>query len=226
MASGNNFGKALIATGQKLKPTAGGAMRKVLEVAIDGAAGVPSAKEAASSHLGKKSDRDQAIDALVTQHIALAGAQGFATNLGGLVTMAVTLPANLAGVAVIQCRMVAAIAHLRGYDLDDNRVRSAILMCLLGESSATELITAGDLPSTPMAIATAPVFDRDLDLTVSNHVLGQLLQQLGGKRIGVLLARRIPVVGGGVGAATDGWATFQVASYARAEFVDRRHRAQ
>lgn len=222
MATANEIGKALIATGQRLKPSAGGAMRKVLEVAIDGAVGVPSARDSAVSHLGKKPDREAAIDALVTQHVALAGAQGFATNLGGLVTMAVTLPANLAGVSVIQCRMVAAIAHLRGYDLDDNRVRSAILMCLLAENTATGLIKSGDLPSTPMAIATAPAFDADLDSTIANHVLGQLMQQLGGKKLGVLLARRIPIIGGGVGAATDGWSTFTVASYARAEFADRR----
>lgn len=222
MATANEIGKALIATGQKLRPTAGGALRKVLEIAIDGAAGIPSARDAAASHLGKRSDRESAIDAVVTQHVTLAGAQGFATNLGGLITMAVTMPANLAGVAVIQCRMVAAIAHLRGYDLDDNRVRSAILMCMLGENNATDLIRSGDLPSTPMAVATAPAFDSDLDNTISNHVLGQLMQQLGGKKLGVLLARRIPVIGGGVGAATDGWATFTVASYARAEFADRR----
>ena len=41
--------------------------------------------------------------------------------------MAVTVPANIAGLALIQCRMVAAIAHLRGYDLDDRRTRNAIL---------------------------------------------------------------------------------------------------
>jgi len=31
---------------------------------------------------------------------------------------------------VIQCRMVAGIAHLRGYELSDPRTRDAILACL------------------------------------------------------------------------------------------------
>lgn len=224
MATAKEFGKALIATGQKLTPTAGGAMRRVLELAIDGTTGLPGARDSAAGHLGRRNDRESAIDALVTQHVALAGAQGFVTNVGGLVSMVVTLPANLAGVSVIQCRMVAAIAHLRGYDLNDNRVRSAILMCLLGEEPATQLIRSGELPSTPMAIATAPAFDADLDKTIANQVLAQLLQQMGGKKLGVLLGRRIPVIGGGVGAVADGWSTFGVASYARAEFVDRRVR--
>ncbi|MGA4506873.1 EcsC family protein [Propionibacteriaceae bacterium G1746] len=225
MANAKDFGKALIATGQKITPTAGGAMRRVLDLAIDGAAGLPGARSSAAGHLDKKNDREEAIDSLVTQHVALAGAQGFATNIGGLITMAATVPANLVGVTVIQCRMVAAIAHLRGYDLNDNRVRSAILMCLLGENHATELIRDQVLPSSPMAIATAPAFDAKLDQEISSQVIAQLLQIVGGKKIGLLLGRRIPVIGGGVGAVTDGWQTFSVASYARAEFIDRRHRS-
>ena len=63
----------------------------------------------------------------------LAGAQGFVTNLGGLVTAAVAIPVNITGLALIQCRMIAGIAHLRGYDLDDPKVKNAILVCLLGE---------------------------------------------------------------------------------------------
>ena len=41
--------------------------------------------------------------------------------------MALTIPTNITGLALIQCRMIAGIAHLRGYDLDDPRVRNAIL---------------------------------------------------------------------------------------------------
>ena len=67
-----------------------------------------------------------------------AGAQGFVTNLGGLVTAAVTIPANITGLALIECRMIAGIAHLRGYDLDDPRVRNAILVCMLGEDEVDD----------------------------------------------------------------------------------------
>lgn len=222
MPTAGDIGRAIMTTRDRLTPTAGGAMRRVLEAAIDGVAGLPGARTAAAKHLGKAADREEAIDALVTQHVGLAGAQGFATNLGGILMMAVSVPANMAGVSVIQCRLVAAIAHLRGYDLGDNRVRSAILMCMLGERTATELVQAHTLPSTPMAIATAPAFDPELDITIADQVVGQLLTQVGGKKIGLLIGKRIPFVGGGVGAVTDGWTTFAIASYARQEFADRR----
>ena len=72
---------------------------------------------------------------VIENHVRYAGAQGFVTNLGGLATAAVALPTNITGLALIQCRMVAGIAHLRGYDLDDPRVRNAILACILGEDA-------------------------------------------------------------------------------------------
>ena len=91
--------------------------------------------------------------------MSLAGAQGFLTNIGGLVTMTVTIPANVSGLALLQAHMVGGIAHLRGYDLADPRVRNAVLACMLGGDSVTSLIKAKKLPSSPMAIATAPAYD-------------------------------------------------------------------
>ena len=93
----------------------------------------------------------------------MAGAQGFLTNIGGLVTMPVAVPANIAGLALLQCRMVAGIAHLRGYDLEDKRTRNAILASLLGEERMLALIKKKKLPGTPMALATAPVHDPHLE---------------------------------------------------------------
>jgi hypothetical protein len=36
---------------------------------------------------------------VIENHVRYAGAQGFATNLGGLATMAFTVPANISGLA-------------------------------------------------------------------------------------------------------------------------------
>lgn len=221
MANGN-IGKQLIAQGRQLGPTAGGALRRVLDVAIDGVGALPGARQAARVAMQKHGSQDVAIDALVVQHIGLAGAQGFATNLGGLATLAVAIPANLGGIAVIQTRMVASVAHLRGYDLDDNRVRSAILMCLLGRTLTEELVRRGDLPSTPLGVATAPVFDPKLDIEIAERVLATMLAQVGGKKLPLLISKRIPIIGGGVGALTDGWSTRSIARYAGEQFVVRR----
>ena len=203
---------------------AGGVLRQLFEYAIDGMGALPSVKTSAAKALQSRGDRDAAVDFLLRQHVSYASAQGFVTNLGGLATVAIALPTNLAGVAIVQIRMLAAIAHLRGYDIDDRRVRTALALAMLGEDEVRRQVAAGTLPSTPMGIATAPVYDALLDRQISERVMGDLATKVGGKHLGVFIAKRIPLVGGGVGAAADGYFTYVLGSYARKEFV-RRHRS-
>jgi hypothetical protein len=202
---------------------AGGALRRVLEVAIDGYARVPGARTVAGRHLGKHGGSvDDAIDSIVAHHVRLASAQGFLTNVGGVAALPVAIPVNLAGMAVVQVRMVAAIAHLRGYDVGDLRVRTALVMCLLGDEEVARRIGDGSLPTSPMAIATAPVFDAALDRQVADAVLADLMSRIGGKNLALVVTRRVPLLGGGVGAVVDGLATRQIGAYAKAELLRRR----
>jgi uncharacterized protein (DUF697 family) len=202
---------------------AGGMLRRVLEIAIDGVGKVPSARTVAARSLERHNGLvDEAIDGLIDQHVRLGGAQGFLTNVGGLVTLPVAIPANLTGVAVVQVRMVAAIAHLRGYDINDNRVRTALVMCLMGGEQIARHIHHGRLPTSPMAVATAPVFDAALDARVAEEVVADLIGRVSGKRLALVVTKRIPLLGGGVGAVLDGYATHQIGQYAKGELARRR----
>lgn len=205
-------------------------IQEALHRAIRGVGRLPAAAVTAERRLAehggydKPGALDEAIKDIIEQHVRYAGAQGFATNLGGLVTAAVTVPANIAGLAIIQCRMVAGIAHLRGYDLDDPRVRNALLACILGEDDVAKLIKKGLLPAPPMAIATAPAHDPHLDKLMAAEVTSELLTRVAGKRAATLVGRRIPVVGGLIGAGTDGYATWQIGRYADRELLPRTRR--
>lgn len=221
--SGNGFANLVPSTLGKVPNAAGNLLRKVLVVAIEGYSALPPAKETAAHHLQKQGHADGAIDSLIQLHIGMAGAQGFVTNIGGVITALIAMPANVAGVVVVQARMVATIAHLRGYNINDPRVRTAIAMCLVGDNLDKTLGEAG-LPTTPLVVATAPVFDVNLDQKISDHVAADLLARVTGKRVVVAMTKRVPVLGGGVGAAFDSWDTLQVARYAKAHLVDRRGR--
>lgn len=202
-----------------------GFVQEALSRAISGAGPLPGAAAAADRLVEENGgDTEQAIHDLIESHVRYAGLQGFATNLGGLVTMAVTVPANISGLALIQCHLVAGIAHLRGYDLSDRRVRNGILVCLLGEEAILALIKAKKLPGTPMAIATAPVHDPHLDAIVSAEVASELLSKVAGKRLATMVGRRTPVVGGLVGAGTDGYATWKIGRYVDRELLPRNRR--
>ena len=227
MPSAQDVGRLLargLPVASRMTPqVAGGALRHVLQLAIDGTSRLPGAKSHASRLLQRHGGSvDPAIDGIIDFHVRLAGAQGFVTNIGGIAALPVTMPANLAGVAVVQTRMVAALAHLRGYDLDDNRVRTALIMCLLGGEQVAKKIITGRLPTSPLAIATAPVFDPHLDQRVSEEVLSDLIQRVGGKNLALSITRRVPFLGGGVGAVMDGIATHQIGQYAKSELVVRR----
>lgn len=201
---------------------AGNALRTLLEIAINGSGVLPGAKAAAAKHLVKAGSAESAVESLVVSHAGLAAAQGFVTNLGGLATLAVGLPANIAGLAVVQTRLVASIAHLRGYDVDSRRVRTALVLTLLGADGVNRQIRLGALPTMPLAIATAPVFDPSLDRLVSEKVFAALAGRIGGRNAAVLFARRIPLLGGGVSGAMDGMSTLEIGAYAREQFVRRR----
>ena len=197
-------------------------VREALHRAITGVGPLPPAADAADKQRRQHGGHvDRAIHDVIENHVRYAGAQGFATNLGGLVTAAVTIPANIAGLALIEARMIAGIAHLRGYDLADPRVRNAVLTCMLGEDEVDNLVRRRKLPAPPMAIATAPTYDPDLDRIVSAHVASDMITRVAGKRLAVTVGRRVPVVGGLVGAGADGYSTWRTGRYAERELLAR-----
>lgn len=200
-------------------------VHQALDKAIIGVGPLPSAAKAADAQLEEQDgDVKRAIHEVIENHVRYAGLQGFVTNLGGLVTMAFTVPTNITGLALIQCRLTAGILHLRGYDLADPRTRAAILTCLLGEERILKLVKDGTLPGTPMEIAGAKVFDSTLNATLANEVAAELITRAMGKRLATTVGRRVPVVGGVVGAGTDAFVTWKIGRYVEREFFPRKRR--
>ncbi|MCY7399420.1 MAG: EcsC family protein [Nocardioides sp.] len=220
----NTVGRQLAPRIQEMAPgLTSGFVREALNRAIDGIGPLNPAAKAADKQLAEqKGDVDRAIHEVIENNVRIAGAQGFATNVGGLVTMAIAIPANITGLAVIQCRMVAGIAHLRGHDLSDPRVRNAILTLLLGEDQVKDLVKRKKIPTTPMALATAPAHDPTIDGVISAVVATDIITRVAGKRLATTVGRRIPVVGGVVGASADGFATWKIGRYADRELLPRR----
>jgi uncharacterized protein (DUF697 family) len=200
-------------------------VRESLIRAIDGVGPLPPAAKAADKQLREqKGDVNRAIHEVIENNVRLAGAQGFVTNLGGLVTAGVAIPVNITGLALIQCRMIAGIAHLRGYDLADPRTRDAILACLLGEEKILRMVKSRALPGTPMEIAAAPAHDPALDQRLGTEVGSELVARATGKRLAATVGRRVPVVGGVVGAGTDAFVTWRIGRYVDREFLPRKRR--
>ncbi|MGZ5401134.1 MAG: hypothetical protein ACXWDM_14085, partial [Nocardioides sp.] len=83
-------------------------VREALRRAIDGVGPLPAAAEAADTQLAEqRGNVERGVHEVIENHVRYAGAQGFITNLGGLITAGVAIPANVSGLALIQCRMIA-----------------------------------------------------------------------------------------------------------------------
>jgi hypothetical protein len=220
MGVGRSVGRKV---GERVAPSvASQYVRAVLNKAIDGVGPLRSAAESADSKLvDAGGDVEQAVSRLVRLHVALAGAQGFVTNLGGIAALAVAMPANVVGVTLVQCHLIAGIAHLRGYDLNDPRVRNAILVCMLGEDAAHGLVKASTIPATPMGLATAAAHDPTLDEHISREVTTDLIARTAGRRAVTLVGRRVPLLGGVVGGGSDAFVTWQLGQYAKRELIDQ-----
>lgn len=202
-----------------------GFVREALHRAIHGIGPLAPAAVAAERRLrDARGHRKRALNAIIDDHVRYAGAQGMLTSVGGAFTAVVTVPTNITGLALIQARMVAAIAHLRGYDLDDPRVHDAVLACLLGEEKVDALVRASKIPAPPMALATAPVHDPETQRVLAAEVTSELVAKVAGKRAAVAVTRKVPIVGGVVGMGVDGLATWRIGRYAGSELRPRARR--
>lgn len=98
--------------------------------------GVPkvssSVEKMADSYLQKYNSSETACKVMLKNQIAKCTTSGFITGFGGIITMPVTLPANITSVIYVQMRMIACTAYMAGFDLDDDETQTFVYACLAG----------------------------------------------------------------------------------------------
>jgi hypothetical protein len=191
----------------------------LLEHGIRGLGPLASAEALANEYLDEAKYRDDEarVSALVNWETGKNFTTGFLTGLGGFITLPVAVPAALAASWVVQARMAAAIARIYGHPLEDERVRTRILLAL-----------AGDVAKDAMKDLGLKVGDK-LTQRAVEQIPGRLLVELN-KRIGAKLAaqvgqrvllrfpRAVPVLGGFVAGGLDAVVCRKVGATARTLF--------
>jgi uncharacterized protein (DUF697 family) len=199
-----------------------GAIRRALDFAYDkavnGVAGMDSASEIAESYMKREGSRRDQANSLIRWQCAKAGTSGFLTGLGGLLAMPVTLPANITSVMYVQIRMIAAIAHLGGHDLKDDRVRTLVYVCLTGNAAKDVLKDIGIVVGRKLT-ENAIKSISGKTLTAINQRVGFRLLTKFGEKGAVNLGRAVPVAGGVVGATFDSVTTGIIGRIARDMFI-------
>ena len=129
---------------------------------------------------------------------------GFLCNLGGLITLPITIPTNITANMLLQTRLAAAIAVSYGLDVRDERIRQIILFSLLGNSAQSVVkdfaIQVGVKSFKNIFASNIPYASFiKISEKIGLKILAAFNQQ-GFK----LFTKAIPIVGGVIGGSLDG----------------------
>jgi uncharacterized tellurite resistance protein B-like protein len=188
---------------------------------INGVPGTSSAIELAESYMNKDLQKSEMVESLVKWQITKSATSGFVTGLGGLPTLAIAVPANFASVIFIQLRMIGAIAHIGGFDIKDDKVRTFAYLCLTGNALNT---IVKDLSIEIGTKVTTNIINKSITgpvLTKINQAVGFRLITKFGTKGALNLGKMVPVLGGVIGGSFDGVATGVIGKKAKEIFINQ-----
>lgn len=169
------------------------------EKCLDGIPKVSSGvEEIANDYLSKYPTKEEACKVMLRNQITKCTTSGFVTGFGGIITMPVTLPANVGSVMYIQMRMIACVAYMNGYDLNSDQTQTFVYACLAGVA-VNELIKQAGIKFANGLIKKIP----GKVLTKINQKVGfRFITKFGTKGI-INLGKMLPGVGAVVGGSFD-----------------------
>ena len=190
----------------------------LMDVGVDGVGPLKSAREVADDMRNDTRTTEAAVSKIARTSVVRGAIGGFVTSVGGFVTMPVALPLNVAEFYIQATRMVATIAILRGYDIDDPMVRTAVLLTLVGSDADEVLAKAGLATGGGRMVSLASKQLPPAGLLIVNKAIAFRLLRGVGEQAFSKLGRGVPILGGLVGGGIDTWMMKRIADHAMGEF--------
>ena len=175
----------------------------IADAGINGLGVLPPAEDVAADHLSKAASIEDAINSVIAWRTTYAAGTGFITGLGGIAAMPITIPVGLAASYALGANTAAAIAHLRGYDIRSEQVRTMVLLCLIGEAGEEILKTAGITISTKVCQNLIKQIPGKVLIEINKKIGFRLITKAGEKGV-INIMKMLPLVGGVVGGTFDG----------------------
>jgi hypothetical protein len=192
---------------QREEPDEGVVMRVIngiLSQGIDGLGPFSSSEVLASQFSGDAgyADTQARVDAMIRWESAKNFGTGFLSGLGGLITLPVTIPMSLYASWIVQARLAGAIAHLHGYSTRDERVRTLILLSLIGDAGKELMKEFGVKLGNKMAMKALEAVPGRLFIEINKRVGFRLITKAGEKGL-INVLKMVPLAGGVVGGSID-----------------------
>ena len=185
---------------------------------ITGIPGTKNCVELAEEYLTKHNTPKEAAKRFTTVQIAKCSTSGFVTGLGGLITLPVAIPANIASVIYVQMRMIATMAVMGGYDVNSDETQTLVYLCLVNKSITDICKSAGINISTKTTTSLLKKVPGSVLTKINQKVGFRLFTKFGEKGV-INLVKLVPVAGGLVGAGFDFVGTKVIAKKAYKTFL-------
>lgn len=183
-----------------------------------GIPGMDTATQLADNYLKKSGTLEENVKSLILWQNTKSATSGFLSGLGGIITLPVAIPANIASVILVQMRMVAAIAHMGGYDLKDDQVKSFVYACLAGNGAKDILKNAGIQIGKKLAVTGIKRIPFEVIKKINQAVGFRLLTKFGEKGV-INLGKMVPLAGGIIGGTVDAVSTNTIGKVASKLFI-------
>jgi hypothetical protein len=170
--------------------------------AIGGIPGSESCFQLADDYSSKNKNIEIAARKLINFQLAKCTATGFLTGLGGILTLPVALPANLASIYYIQLRMIATLAVLGGYDPKRDEVQTLVYLCLINMSIKEVCGQVGVQVANKAALALLKRLPGKILTEINKKIGFRLFTKFGEKGV-INLIKVIPLAGGFIGGGVD-----------------------
>ena len=189
--------------------------------AVNGVIGLDSATKLAESYIKSDAHPYDQANSLIRWQNTTSATSGFLSGLGGIITLPIAIPANIASVLFVQIRMIAALAHMGGYDIRDNKVKVMIYTCLAGNAAKEIVKDVGIKVGEKIAVNTIKSISGKTISEINKQVGFRLLTKFGEKGM-INLGKTVPLIGGIIGATFDSVSTNQIGNVARNTFIQHK----
>lgn len=197
---------------------------KLLQLGINGYGPFCGAIVLAEKYLENNSYAtiDEIVEAMAKAEKTKNFAAGFVTGLGGVISLPVTIPSSLAANWVIQTRLVAAIAHVKGFNVEEVPVRMSIILSLLG-NRGKEILNASGIELIDF-LKKDIIFNlpKSSILRFYQSVGSQLITSAGTKGLSKL-GKLVPIIGGILSGSVDVYSCTETVNFANELFSTKQN---
>lgn len=162
----------------------------------------PSVEDMANDYLKKNKSKEAACKAMLRNQVAKCTTSGAITGFGGLITMPVTIPANVGSVIYVQMRMIACVAYMADYELNSDQTQTFVYACLAGVAVNSLIKQAGIKFGVKLANGIIKKIPGKVLTKINQKVGFRFITKFGTKGI-INLGKLIPGVGAVVGGGLD-----------------------